>query len=138
VKNILRGKIGEKTNPIGAKTKNFSANAPSELYDQINSLARASGMNQGEYIRCILFFAAASKLRIPDAAKPYSDHGVIKNEFQSSFSSFEARKLSVGEVGVALAQMAVAKLSPKPQVGAPTDGTDAREGSGRKGKDDRR
>lgn len=95
-------------------------------------------MNQGEYIKCVMFYAAALNLIIPNSAKAYGNNSVIRNEIETGFSSFEARKLSVGEVAVALGQLAAARLSQKPQVDAPSGKTDLQARTDQKGKDDPR
>lgn len=52
----------ERSNPIGAGTRNLSVNVPESLYNKLQDLAKQSELRIGEYVRLILFDASKKQL----------------------------------------------------------------------------
>lgn len=55
-----------KTKPIGAGTRNLTANVTDTLYNKVDKLARSSGCKLGEYVRAVLEHAADRNLQVRD------------------------------------------------------------------------
>lgn len=51
------------THPIGKGTRNLSVNIPQSWRDELDRLARASGMRLSEYVRILLEDAITRRLR---------------------------------------------------------------------------
>lgn len=65
-----------KSNPLGPGTKNLSVNLPAELFDQLDRLAKRSGLTRSAYARRVLAEAAEEILVMEITPRRYGSGDV--------------------------------------------------------------